>query len=221
MTYQEWKALHRLARAGQARAEFEIGMRYHHGFTTDDGMLIIHANPQRAVKWYRRAAEQQYPAAQNSLGYCLDIGEGIRKNLQEALFWYKQAWRNGDPCAASNIATLYRDQGNQRRAMFWYQRAVTISHDDDALVEVGYRYYYGIGVQRNYQAAIASYQKAVTSEMITEAGKQKAMYYLGMAYFEGKGVEPSTMTARKWFEQADRDHDHTQAQQMLKRLETM
>ena len=50
---------------------------------------------QEAVKWYRKAAEQGYSAAQFNLGVCYDNGDGVDKNPSKAKYWYRKAADNG------------------------------------------------------------------------------------------------------------------------------
>ena len=59
-----------------------------------------------AVKWYRKAAEQNNPIAQNNLGWCYENGYGVSKNIAEAIQWYKKAVMRGNKLAESNLARL-------------------------------------------------------------------------------------------------------------------
>jgi TPR repeat protein len=97
----------------------------------------------------------------------------VRRDDTEALRWYKFALRQGNICAPNNIATIYRDSGNERRAMFWFRRAIA-SGDGDALVEVGRRLYKGIGVRCNVDQAVRHLRKAIASKNITQAGREEA-----------------------------------------------
>lgn len=74
-------------------------------------------------------------AAQLNLGYCFDCGLGVRKNQAKALYWYRRAYANGDSCGANNIGTIYRDRGQQRRALDWFERAVKMG-EVGALLEI-------------------------------------------------------------------------------------
>ena len=49
-----------------------------------------------AVKWFRKAAEQGYAAAQNNLGMCYKNGEGVTRDYSEAVKWYQKAAERGD-----------------------------------------------------------------------------------------------------------------------------
>lgn len=91
-------------------------------------------------------------------------------------------------------------------------------NDGDAQTEVGRRYYYGIGVRKNFLSAVEYYKNALDSDNITEYGRQEAMYYLGIAYYEGKGVKKSAANAKTWFEKANADDDHDKAREKLNSL---
>jgi hypothetical protein len=69
--------IRRAAEAGDRAAQFEVGS-YH--LKQDDDAV--------AVGWFRRAAEQGHPAAQNKLGLCYQSGCGVPKDPGLALLWY-------------------------------------------------------------------------------------------------------------------------------------
>jgi TPR repeat protein len=50
------------------------------------------------------------------LGVLLGNGNGVRKNVEEALLWLKKSFRAGDSCAAQNIAITYRETGDLHTA---------------------------------------------------------------------------------------------------------
>ena len=62
----------------------------------------------KAVEWYRKAAEQNEPAAQYSLGLMYDQGTGVQRNLSEATRWYRLAAKNGDPDAKAYLRAQNR-----------------------------------------------------------------------------------------------------------------
>ena len=96
----------------------------------------------------RRAAAKGDPTAAGSLGYAYDVGQGIRRDTTLALMWYRRAARLGNTTAATNIATVYRDQGKLRLAHRWLLLAAKMG-DGDAAVTAGYSYLHGIGVRRD------------------------------------------------------------------------
>lgn len=68
--------------------------------------LGVAKNYEEAVKWYRKAAEQGNPVAQNSLAYCYEKGKGITKNIDEAITWYRKAANQGDNSAEKSLLRL-------------------------------------------------------------------------------------------------------------------
>ncbi len=53
--------------------------------------------------WFRRAAEQNYPAAQRNYGRCYEEGNGVYKNIEEAFKWYLLAAAQGDATAETDV----------------------------------------------------------------------------------------------------------------------
>ena len=58
------------------------------------------------MEWYRKAAEQNEPAAQYSMGLMYDQGTGVPRNLTEATRWYQLAAQNGDPDAKAVLRAM-------------------------------------------------------------------------------------------------------------------
>ena len=72
------------------------------------------------------AAKLGDPGAQLSLGYTYDVGRGVRRNRAAAMHWYEKAYRSqrGWGIAASNIATIFRDEHKYPEAIRWFRRGV-------------------------------------------------------------------------------------------------
>ena len=51
--------------------------------------------PDEAVVWFRKAADQDCPAAFYELGVCYENGEGVERDLIEAETWYRKAVDGG------------------------------------------------------------------------------------------------------------------------------
>src|SRR5437762_13996304 len=58
------------AEAGNAESQVELGLRYEQG-------KGVAKDQAEAVKWYRKAAEQNYAEAQNSVGVWDERREGV------------------------------------------------------------------------------------------------------------------------------------------------
>lgn len=100
---------------------YETGEDYYYGRNGKS------QNYTEAVRWYRKAAERGYAAAQNSLGYCYYNGEGVEKNAAEAVSWYRKAAEQGDADAQNALGNCYRNGSgvvkNAAGAVKWYRKA--------------------------------------------------------------------------------------------------
>jgi Sel1 repeat len=69
------------AEAGDAESEFLVGIDY----ATGRGVA---KDEVEAVKWSRKAAEQNYARAQYNLGVYYAFGQGVAKDEVEAYRWF-------------------------------------------------------------------------------------------------------------------------------------
>ena len=64
-------------------------------------------NKATAVKWYQKAAEQNYANAQYNLGFCYEKGlGGLSRSKKEALKMYQKAAEQGNHAAERAIRRL-------------------------------------------------------------------------------------------------------------------
>jgi TPR repeat protein len=218
MSASEWRALLARAKQSDPEAEWEVADRYGDGCKNYSGKILVKRSRQKAAQWFRRAAEHGLGPAQNTLGVLLSNGDGVRKDVDEALSWLRRAFHAGDACAAQNIAITYRQIGDLRTAVKWFRKSADAG-DGDALIQLGIHYYWGKGVRKNPKAAVRCFRIATKAKNISEAGRDDAFFFLGVAYSEGEGVRASVRNARKLFERANVDNDHPAARKMLLQLE--
>jgi TPR repeat protein len=168
-----------------------------------------------AVHWYRQAAEQGYAAAQNSLGYAYEWGQGLETNLQLALQWYRKAAEQNFAQAQNNLGTMYyMGKGvdyDEKKSLYWYQKAAEQGHAT-AQRNLGVMYSKGTAVKQNHETAFRWYLKAAGQD------NPHAQYNVGMSYFYGKGVESDAEKAKAWFEKAARNGNY-QAVEALHQIE--
>jgi TPR repeat protein len=91
---------HPLAAEGNARAQSTLGLLYYHG----NG---VPQDPDEALKWFRRAADQDDAIAQFHLGVMFSNGEGVPQDNAEAANWFRRAADLGDAPAQYNLALFY------------------------------------------------------------------------------------------------------------------
>ena len=99
------KALNRikpLAEQGYPDAQFSLGKMYSNG----NG---VPKNDTKALKWFRKAAEQGHTLAQTILGAIyLWEGQGTPKDYVEAVRWYRRAAEQGNPNAQFSLGIMYK-----------------------------------------------------------------------------------------------------------------
>lgn len=217
MAAAEWKEMLGRAKQGDAEAQWGVADRYFDGCKDKTGRSLVNRSLAKGSEWLQRAAEGGLAEAQNTLGVRIGDGNGFDKDSRKALIWLKRAFRGKDRCAAINIAITYRQSRNFRRAVFWFRRSVSLG-DDDARVQLGIHYYWGIGVRRNAAAAIRCFRQATRGRNLSEADRDDAFFYLGIAHLEGKGVKASVQIGRRLLKRANIDHDHLAAYRVLSAL---
>ncbi len=95
--------LEQAATAGDPRAQYNLGNeRFRDG--SDQGAV------EAAALW-RKAAEQGLVEAQHNLGSLYALGRGVKRDLQQARYWYEMASRNGSTRSARALVTLGLDGG--------------------------------------------------------------------------------------------------------------
>ena len=74
-----------------------------------NGEAGLHRNPDKAVEYYRRAAERGYAQAQNNLGmaYSSGIGNSGVKDSTLAVEWYRRAAEGKSSDAENNMGLAY------------------------------------------------------------------------------------------------------------------
>jgi GAF domain/Sel1 repeat/PilZ domain len=93
------EALRKLADAGDADAEWRMGVRYHIG-------AGVPQDDKQAVQWFLRAAERGHIGAQATLGAYYWAGRGVPQDLSRAYFWSALALAQGDQHSESRLEGL-------------------------------------------------------------------------------------------------------------------
>ena len=70
-------------------------------------------DPAEAVEWFRKAADQDCPAAFYELGVCYENGDGVARDPDEALAWYRKALAADFTGAQSAIIRLEKAKALQ------------------------------------------------------------------------------------------------------------
>jgi TPR repeat protein len=158
----------------------------------------LHQRFRSAVRWLRKAAEQDHAEAQLLLGVFLSSGDVFSFLLdpEEAAEWFRKAAEQGLSGAQLALARQYHDgrgvPHDEREAVHWFTKAAE-QGDEDAQSSLGSMYFAGEGVVQDYKQAAFWIRKAA------ERGLRDAQNNLGVLYQNGYGVKKSYRVALVWF----------------------
>jgi hypothetical protein len=141
-----------------------------------------------AFRLFLRAAKAGDTGCQVNLGNFYADGTGVKPNREKALYWYRRAYRRGEVCAASNIGVLFRNEGNLKRALAWFERAAKLQ-DGDANLEIA-KIYLARNDKRNAVRYLRETRKA---ESLTEASEEEAEKLLKQL-----GIKIGSRRKRSW-----------------------
>lgn len=93
-----WKIL---AARGDVRAQYRLARLYDLNSTSNE------KNPQRAIDWYRKAAEQGLAAAQSRLGELIAEGRGVPEDPVRAFEFWRAAAEQGHAAGQYSLGLAY------------------------------------------------------------------------------------------------------------------
>lgn len=185
------------AEQGHAKAIFNLGGFYGSG----KGVPIDY---KMAVKWYRRAAENDSDEACQILG-CHNVavayrdGKGIPQNGPLAVEWFNKGVARGDARCQSDLGTMYV-QGRGVEQDFdkarELQELASAQGFGQAHYNLGTMYANGDGVEVNREKSFEWWMKAA------QAGYGNAQTCVGKAFYYGDGVPQDYAEALTWLHKA-------------------
>jgi hypothetical protein len=181
--YQEFKAG---AEAGQAEAEFDLGVLYAQG-------LGVLRDLNVAASWYRKAADQGNAEAQFALGQMYAHGWGVPRDTADAVRWFQMANSvdsDGPPTDWMSVEG-YGMPKDPAQAAYWYQLAANSGHPQ-AQYFLALLYAGGKGVKRDEEQAERWFSSSATQ------GYAAAMAELGKRFATGNGVAQNDKRAYFW-----------------------
>jgi TPR repeat protein len=112
--------LKEMASAGDVKSQVQVGLAY----LTGDG---VHKDDTEALKWLRKAADQDNAIAERYLAEMYFKGRGVSADVAEAAKWLRLAAEQGDAQSQHNLAVLYA-QGlgvpkNAKEALNWMHKS--------------------------------------------------------------------------------------------------
>src|SRR5438876_692798 len=89
------------AENGDAQSQFDLGQAFFFGD------LGVAKDDAEAVKWYRKAVEQNFAQAQLNWGFSYHFGQGVAKDAVEAVKWFRKAAEQNDANAQYVLGVCY------------------------------------------------------------------------------------------------------------------
>src|SRR3989344_2123337 len=155
---KSWQELLKGAIAGNMKDQNEIGKFY----------LNLNSRTEQdlteAFKWFKKAADQNYPNAINNIGIMFDNGWSVQENRNDAKKWYLKAANLGLHIAQYNLAFIIFNDATKpedfAEAMKWFHLSAK-NGNDSAAYKLGQIYEDGApGIPINYKEADYWYGKA-------------------------------------------------------------
>lgn len=172
-----------------AVTQFNIGAAYYRG---DGGKPRDYV---QAVKYFRKAAEQNYAGAQRLLGVCYYAGYGVAKDYKQAVKWFRKAAEQNDTSSQNDLGLLYaKAEGvakDSEEAVKWFRIAAE-QNFPAAQSNLGTAYLLGDGVAKDYSEAVTWFRKAA------EQNDSQGQYNLSISYLRGEGVTKDYVESYKW-----------------------
>ena len=185
MTNEELEKLKSDAESGDAFSQCELGYHY-----------IENEDYEKALFWYRKAAEQDYGMGLYNVGLCYEYGEGVEKNLETAVEYYHKAAQQGDADAQCMLGCYYGEGTKNpdfEKSFFWFQKSAE-QGNLNAKFNLSSCYEYGEGVKRDRKKA-----NALLLE-VAAAGYPLAQYYVAFYYRKGRyGFPKDLKKAFSWY----------------------
>lgn len=135
------ETLRRAATSGDARAAFEVALRFAEGKS-------VAADLARAVTWYTVAAEKGLATAQYRLAVAYEKGLGVTRDAEKARAWYTAAAEQGNVRSMHNLGVLYANSRDMAKAVPWFQKAADYGLRDSQF-NLGIIHALGSGVKQD------------------------------------------------------------------------
>jgi len=182
----------RLAESGDVENALGLGYMYLYG---QNG---VETDYVKAFHFYELAAKQNNVIALNNLGSLYFNGIGTEVDYAKAAELFKAAAELGSEDAAVNLAFIYlssKQEAYIEPAMALFEQAANAGNNT-AKFMLGYAYYQGVGVEKNYYDAVNLIRDAAN------AGFDEAQYTFATIYVSGKGIAQNYGNAVKYYRMA-------------------
>jgi chemotaxis protein histidine kinase CheA len=172
------------ANSGESDAQYDVGTMYQNG-------RGVAADRNKAVEWYKQAAEQGNQKAVSRLKLMESNASRFGKTLSAA--------ESGNGKSQYEIGNMFMtgigadiDYG---KALSFYEKSAAQGYNK-AAYKLGLIYYEGTGVSTNKKTAFKWFSSAAENNYAV------AQYYLGKLYAAGQGTKRNNKLALEWLTKA-------------------
>lgn len=179
------------AQLGHIQAMRLLGNKYFYG----EG---VQADHKKALEWWKKAADAGSIVAMYDVGVAYKLGHGVEEDQKKSREYFQKAVDRAteqgslDVDSTVAIAMIIDEQLVQCKEpedSFSMFKAAAVAGHTEAMHILGYKYFYGIGVQENIKEAVKWWKKAV------EAGNVPALFDMGLVYEFGYGEKVNAQKA--------------------------
>ncbi|MDB9975545.1 hypothetical protein OAE24_05180 [Candidatus Thioglobus sp.] len=172
-----------------------------------------------AIEWTKEAKKgSRY--AQNRLGELYRSGKGVTKDLEQAIYWFKESANQDYPRAQLHLGWYYYyGKGvnkNYNQALYWWRKA--IKGDNDSVNLEG-RYWLALayyGVKDFYDAGLMF--KSITDRNNGDSDIiARSQYMMGKMYERGEHFDKNIEISKRWYTKASLS-ENDDAKKALKRI---
>ena len=155
---QDIKKAEKLFRAS-AKQGFYMG-QYNLGY-----LLYSRGEYKKAIKWFKKSANQEYAEACNYIGIMYENGEGVETNYQEAIKWFEKGIKLGSAYSYHNLGYMYYDgiyyDVDYSKSKLYFEEALKVDSSlSESLYCLANLYYYGNFIDKNLYKALELFEGA-------------------------------------------------------------
>jgi TPR repeat protein len=155
----------------------------------------------QSAYWFRKAADQGDPGAQNELGYLYIWGIGVERDEAQAFKWFARACGSGSQQAKLNLAVLYlKGMGVARDNEMGRELLIELAEKRNGRAEayLGVMYLRGYGIVQDHDAAEQWFSRAAKDK------NPEGEFAMGTLYSIAGGQEHDFGKAAKLLREAAR-----------------
>lgn len=207
------------AESGEAQAQVDLGdlwsgLKVRGREALDLKTFRRLLDEEKAVGWWRKAAEQGLPLAQYRLGaHCQGYKPVEGYHRHDALGWYEKAAKQGHDLSCYKLGEMYRNgtygggllasKPDYGKAVFWWTKASNHGHAQSTYELMKCFFSDQHGLRKDLAKA------EELRRLAAKQGWADAQFDLFQKYASGDGVERSDANAQRWLRKsAEQGHEH-------------